>query len=358
MFDNNARREPTNSGSIALVVAMLLAGPAWAQPDRVDLQTFHAAATSGGLVHLEGTAIGPTLWPRVGLQLAYQRSPLEDDQPGQLGVKNRFNAEAAFSMSFFDRAEIGMAVPLVLYQADQEPETSPQSAGFGDLRIVSKLRLVGHELGFSLALLGVVKAPTGAEYLMAGSGWGGEALGLAAYGWRALSLHAAVGYRVQPTRKLGSVVVDDQILLGLGARLRVGPFALLGEITAATAADAPFGSTERTPALGTLGVSYTVRAITVSLAGGPGIYAGHGSPTAHVGLGVAFTPAEADGDSDGIPDHKDGCPSLREDRDGFADDDGCPDRDNDADGIFDADDLCPDRAEDYDKVADHDGCPE
>lgn len=48
-----------------------------------------------------------------------------------------------------------------------------------------------------------------------------------------------------------------------------------------------------------------------------------------------------DTDSDGIPDEIDRCPLDPEDRDGFQDEDGCPDPDNDGDGIVDAMDACP-----------------
>ena len=48
-----------------------------------------------------------------------------------------------------------------------------------------------------------------------------------------------------------------------------------------------------------------------------------------------------DGDGDGIPDDVDRCPLDPEDKDGFQDEDGCPDPDNDNDGIVDAMDACP-----------------
>jgi outer membrane protein OmpA-like peptidoglycan-associated protein len=67
---------------------------------------------------------------------------------------------------------------------------------------------------------------------------------------------------------------------------------------------------------------------------------------------------ELDRDGDGVPDAVDGCPLAPEDRDGFADRDGCPDRDNDADGIDDAQDACPGKTEDRDGFEDEDGCPE
>ncbi len=65
-----------------------------------------------------------------------------------------------------------------------------------------------------------------------------------------------------------------------------------------------------------------------------------------------------DKDGDGINDSKDACPNEPEDKDGFKDDDGCPDLDNDNDGIADAQDKCPLEAEDKDGYQDDDGCPD
>jgi outer membrane protein OmpA-like peptidoglycan-associated protein len=68
--------------------------------------------------------------------------------------------------------------------------------------------------------------------------------------------------------------------------------------------------------------------------------------------------APVDTDGDGIVDAEDKCPTEPEDKDGFEDDDGCPDNDNDRDGIADADDKCPDQAEVVNGVDDLDGCPD
>jgi hypothetical protein len=67
---------------------------------------------------------------------------------------------------------------------------------------------------------------------------------------------------------------------------------------------------------------------------------------------------ERDNDSDGIPDEFDAAPDQREDFDGWIDSDGAADPDNDGDGILDEADACPLDAEDRDGVADADGCPE
>ncbi len=69
-------------------------------------------------------------------------------------------------------------------------------------------------------------------------------------------------------------------------------------------------------------------------------------------------PLGRDIDHDGVLDGRDICPTIPEDRDGFQDDDGCPDPDNDGDGVLDAVDACPYTAEDHDGFEDRDGCPE
>jgi hypothetical protein len=68
--------------------------------------------------------------------------------------------------------------------------------------------------------------------------------------------------------------------------------------------------------------------------------------------------AGADRDADGILDAGDRCPDEPEDRDGFQDEDGCPEPDNDQDGLSDIDDMCPAEPEDMDGQQDLDGCPD
>lgn len=90
---------------------------------------------------------------------------------------------------------------------------------------------------------------------------------------------------------------------------------------------------------------------------------------------------EADDDGDGIPNERDGAPTLPEDKDGVQDDDGIPDPDPvqkdepkkttsknpplsnkvsdlDNDGYADAYDVCLREPEDRDGFEDDDGCPE
>ena len=72
--------------------------------------------------------------------------------------------------------------------------------------------------------------------------------------------------------------------------------------------------------------------------------------------GETCVPVDKDGD--GILNAADKCPNDAEDKDGFQDDDGCPDNDNDGDKILDVNDKCPNEAEDFNQFKDDDGCPD
>ena len=68
--------------------------------------------------------------------------------------------------------------------------------------------------------------------------------------------------------------------------------------------------------------------------------------------------SDPDTDGDGVLDSQDACVVEPEDKDGYLDDDGCPELDNDLDGIPDVTDKCPNEPEDLDGYEDEDGCPD
>ena len=61
-----------------------------------------------------------------------------------------------------------------------------------------------------------------------------------------------------------------------------------------------------------------------------------------------------DQDNDGVPDDQDKCPTEP----GPADRQGCPPKDSDGDGILDENDKCPDQPETKNGFEDEDGCPD
>jgi hypothetical protein len=134
-----------------------------------------------------------------------------------------------------------------------------------------------------------------------------------------------------------------------------------------TSADYFAGASAGDPALlATAGVEVRVSAdVTATAMVGAGLIGARGDAV-RVTAGLvwapqpegAAAPGRGDRDGDGIPNSVDACPDEREDKDGFEDEDGCPERDNDRDGIPDDQDACANEPEDKDGFEDADGCPE
>ncbi|NIR35215.1 MAG: OmpA family protein, partial [Actinobacteria bacterium] len=142
--------------------------------------------------------------------------------------------------------------------------------------------------------------------------------------------------------------------------------SIVAEVAAATTTR-DFFSAAGTPAEGRLGIEHWLNPDwRIGAFAGTGLSRGVGAPDWRVGLHVAFgvQPPRPrphwtadDQDGDGIPDDEDECPTEPEDKDGFEDEDGCPDIDNDSDGYLDVDDPCPDEPETEGGLSD-DGCPD
>jgi len=112
---------------------------------------------------------------------------------------------------------------------------------------------------------------------------------------------------------------------------------------------------------------FPVKDVAIGVGAGAGVLGSLRHDDFRVFGGITWAPAEGKGavatggidtDGDGIPDSQDLCPTEPEDKDGFDDEDGCPDPDNDQDGIPDKTDKCPNEPEDKDGFQDDDGCPE
>jgi len=69
---------------------------------------------------------------------------------------------------------------------------------------------------------------------------------------------------------------------------------------------------------------------------------------------------DPDNDGDGVPDLMDECSNFAETKNGYQDEDGCPDvgEDEDSDGIPDDEDDCRNQQESYNDQKDFDGCRE
>lgn len=132
-------------------------------------------------------------------------------------------------------------------------------------------------------------------------------------------------------------------------RFMGGPAANRARTSESAKTVAQAASTSPAPADPTMPRSSSPPPAASTPAGAAPIAAPTTAPTASV---------QEDSDHDGIPDEEDRCPLSAEDRDGFEDDDGCPDLDNDGDDIPDTQDRCPLEAETLNGVDDEDGCPD
>jgi OmpA-OmpF porin, OOP family len=99
------------------------------------------------------------------------------------------------------------------------------------------------------------------------------------------------------------------------------------------------------------------RAVAVEIDVNFGVELALGAPRLRPGERIV-TAALPDRDGDGIPDDVDACPDRPEDKDGFEDEDGCPDIDNDGDRVLDIADKCPTEPETWNGYMDDDGCPD
>jgi len=111
------------------------------------------------------------------------------------------------------------------------------------------------------------------------------------------------------------------------------------------------------PVLGGISARLAVRELSFVLGVESSITQAFGNPPLQVLFSVQWAPRQADQDADGVPDETDQCPELPEDRDGFEDQDGCPDWDNDNDGVPDKEDACPNQAGPPSADPKTNGCP-
>ena len=319
--------------------------------------------------------------------LIVKRSPSSSDELQSI-VAHELTLKVDLSLALYDRWIVlaGFdAVPLLKGPA-LEPglgsinATKADGAGFGDLSLGARARLLGqqHDL-FALGLQTAAIFPTAGR----AQSYRGESHVairpelIAELRTKPVRVTANAGVtarkKVQAVdRQLGSeLVYGVAVAVPLHARLE-----LLGELTGAFDLN-HFGAQTSTGVEWLLGAkANTQRGVYFSAAGGTGMTHGVGTPDARALVQLGYLtplpkpiahhapakreppPPPSDSDHDGVFDGDDSCDDVAEDRDDFADQDGCPDLDNDGDDVADVDDACDNAAEDRDDFADEDGCPD
>ena len=270
------------------------------------------------------------------------------------------------------RLQIGLDLPLsfssgqAINPSTAYPlnDTQTQTGfGLGDPRLDVKVRVVGEGMhGFALALGAFGNIPTGRytggenHYIADGTvSLGGRVAADFRRGVFFSAVNVGVVWRPETLRLL-STSVGTRLQWGAAVGVEATPrLAFLGEVFGSNDFSA---AQQSNPIEGDLALRYTIGDVALTAGGGTGFLRGAGAPVARAFVGFVWAPLRNDADGDGVYDQFDRCPTELEDRDGFDDQDGCPDDDNDGDGMSDATDRCPDEPEDRDNFQDQDGCPD
>ncbi len=358
-----------------------------AQDGEFSVQRFLPAAGSNNYLAVEGARFRSQLGWTAGLFFNYSREPFsvvscvsatDCDAPNATNtesiqvISDMMTWDLLGSFNPADFVQIGLRVPLSFVTGqgiDLERGTpGPGVTGFGigDPNLEGKLRFFGEPdsvvvLGGALDLQFPLGHAT-AEGKFIGNdspiavGFRGiadfkplEELGISA------NLRGV--YRGEST--LASTTVGPlEFHYGVGVGYQISPvFGVLAESTGTTQFSTQNG-TNTMEIDGGVRISPLSTGLAFTLGGGVGVLEGVGVPVARGIFGVMFVNEAGDQDGDGIADAADQCPTKPEDKDGFEDEDGCPDPDNDKDSVEDAKDKCPDKPETINGFEDEDGCPD
>ena len=374
--------------SYALAAAVLLSSTvAFAQTATIDRsfnpRIWYPAPGPDRFISVEAATPLPHLGFAVGLYFNYARNTFSIyryDPANERIAQNRaallrtaVGADVYAALGVINRLQIGLALPMTVYQSgttftDINPQPggtevkAPNGFALGDPRLYLKVRLYGKATGAQFSLSHWLSFPFGNDKQFGGekhfSGFAGEARAL--FGWDAerwrVGLFLGFLWRAHAS-KFFSTEISHQVTAGGAVAFdAVKKFSIILEI---------FGRNELTSNINNTALEVSLagrirptRGLMLDLGLGTGIIKGLGSPEPRVFFGLAYARDTKDRDKDGIPDEVDKCPDYPEDKDGFEDQDGCPEADNDKDGIPDTVDKCPNQAEDFDEFQDDDGCPD
>ncbi len=375
-----------------LAASVLSGGTALAQDsDGIDVERFRPNADAYGYFGLDSAATLGNLQLGVGFWGNYSNDPITLDLGGNRVAPDAANGDDGDGLlddRFRSDLQVGMGItrffsftvdlPLVLaqdgYQSTGLSDVTQgavalDGGGLGDVTIAPKIVGMDRRRGpMGLALAIPVSVPTGDGTFYNGEGGvtvtptaivelSDGSIQTRDYLYRAT---VNLGYKFRPADRIRDVSINSEALFGLGFGLHAAdPLEIILEVNGGAFGSRP----EQQAAEALLGAKILAgNYVAINLAGGMGLMEGIGSPDYRIvgGFTVAppFDPNARDVDGDGVADGMDQCKDEAEDRDGFKDDDGCPEPDNDFDGVPDEQDECPNDAEDDDGWLDNDGCPE
>lgn len=357
--------------------------PASADPPfdpAIDVQTFEYAIGPKTFFTVSDGDVAAPKQLAVDALLTYLTRPftvynVDPAMPDQVGTERTrvvtsvaaMQITAAYGVN--EKLQVGANLPVIfqlagdgLMAATGKPDPNGLSVtGLGDLLVEGKYRLY-RKGAIKIAGIGGLTLPS--SFGSDGSKFIGDNLPTVRarvalqYELGKLSFGANAGILLRKPRTIYDSTIGEQLTWGAAAAVRITDrFSIVGE--GYGRAGLPDFSLDASPLEVEGGLRlYATSSVAVVLGGGAGLIKGIGSPSSRFFLSLGYAPDVRDSDGDGIQNGRDKCPLIPEDKDGFQDEDGCPDDDNDGDRRPDATDKCPDVAEDLDGFDDDDGCPE
>ncbi|AKJ07812.1 putative repeat protein (TIGR01451 family)/fimbrial isopeptide formation D2 family protein [Archangium gephyra] len=303
-------RRRTGTAAAGLVALGTLSAPEAAQAQlldpatlsqSIDVQRYKPGPGATDLLGVYGARVDKHLGWHLGASLNYANNPLnfldkrQDDFVYGV-VATQVTLDLMGSISFFDRFELGMALPVTYQASESGAAVMPafaegvNGAGLGDLRLVPKAHLFSKG-GLHLGVAVPVVLPTaGGQGFRGGAGLAvqPQVVGewLSSSGVRVV---ANVGAHLRGEQRLSNLRTGNELSYALGARLPVGErLAVQAQLSGA------LGLAERNaeelPLELLASVQYRVRdGLLAHVGGGPGLTRGYGTPGFRVFAGIDWT---------------------------------------------------------------------
>jgi len=342
----------------------------------IDTQLFQPAIGPQNYLTIEGADVAEHKRLSFGLELNYQQRPYTVFTNGTNGstethlVDNQLTSEIDAAIGLFGRFQAGIGIPFTFFLDGDEVNAmgAPnglhlRQTGIGDIRLEGKAHLatLGRDDQYDVGISAGLTLPTAYGSYLGDKTVTGRIKAIGTIDLGPLRAAGNLGILIRETSHSFATELGPQLLYGAAADYAVD-----------RKSDIIFEVSGRSGLNQFVQFYGDVNPFEIDLAGrralngmwsltgglGRGLGNGIGAPDIRFFLLAAFNPDFRDRDHDGIYDTDDRCPDQPEDRDGFQDEDGCPDPDNDGDGIPDDKDKCPNQAEDFDDFQDADGCPD
>ncbi len=370
LVSRHARR-----GALLALVGLLglassLPGTANAQTaGNMNIENFYPAGGRYRVFSVEQSVVTPAWQPFGHLRFHGELDTLrvQTGSAEQVLVEMQTVADLGIGLGLGDWAQLEVALPFIasVSSGDDVSAIAPiEGAGLGDLVVRVRGTFLPNRVGgVGVGMSVGATIPTGDGTRFRGDpGVGVLANFLLDHRSERVDVALNVGVRIRTEEAefLGRTF-GNELTYGVGVdvsllrrRIDMGV-----ELFGRTPLEEPFGDADHTT-LELLGGPkwWMWQGLGLEAHVGAGLVQGYGAPSFRFGLGLSWAPAHEDADGDGVSDDTDACQFTAEDKDGWADDDGCPDLDDDNDNFADKDDRCPREPEDRNGIDDGDGCPD